>query len=257
MKKPEIAVFAASICLSSSAFAATAFTASVINPLAPGDNEEFSLVSFTTTAGTYDSLQVGTITSGFQSGSGGLYKRISGGANGVQTVGEAMNDDFISTGAFGNIKFDTSGNTDNNPDIADFSTTVINDGDNKVFYITENGGNDGPVVIFPLDSFGDPIAGWSTTINTGDWGAINTSTGYEHTTNEVTIGGTAFGLSDFTGGVGILTDVAGLRINLDTDADNVGNLDPSQIGVATLIPEPSSFVLSMLGALGLLRRRRN
>jgi hypothetical protein len=108
------------------------------------------------------------------------------------------------------------------------------------------------VIVLPLSGT-TPIAGWSLTINAGDYGAqtdkyrINLLPA-----SDVGARGVTFTLADFTGGAGELTGVTGLRFN-----DPGTTWDPLSAGrIVTSIPEPG--VLALVAALGVagLRRRR-
>jgi hypothetical protein len=166
----------------------------------------------------------------------------------ANTLGEpasptvAISDDFVTTNMFGlenNVLFSLN--------------TTVNDGDGKSFFLVEHIGNDDGITVTPT-SAGSAIGTWSLTLDAADYAAITTVATYDWENQGNALAGTVFTLADFSGGTGTLTGVDGLLIDGD------GRLDPALIGVASAVPEPSTYAaLAGVLALGvvMLRRRRS
>ncbi|QNN21873.1 hypothetical protein HED60_06155 [Planctomycetales bacterium ZRK34] len=109
------------------------------------------------------------------------------------------------------------------------------------------------VVVIPLAA-GSPIGTWSLTINPGDYGPqtalFNIQFAPTNALSDVGVRGVAFTLDDFTGDVGTLTGVDGLRF-----FDAGAGWDPITAGLALAIPEPASLSLLAMTGLMLIRRR--
>ena len=106
------------------------------------------------------------------------------------------------------------------------------------------------VVVMPLSS-GSPIASWSLTLDSADYGA-QTPLYNISWLSSVGARGVTFSLADFTGGSGELVAVDGLRFY-----DSGAAWDP--ISVGAIVPEPGTLALALLGAIFMAaagRRRR-
>lgn len=196
-------------------------------------------------------------------GSGTTFTAIQG-ATAVTSSGsegiffDALNEGLPAnnTEAFVGLSF-TRGRT--NMQQTDWSLPLtVNDGDPMGFFIGEislAGEQGDDVVVQPL-SGGTPIAGWTLSINPGNWGAQSSLWNSSNIPASIGARLTAFDLSDFTGGAGTLTGVDGLRL---LDPGPVA-FDPNLVGVySTVIPEPSTIGLIFAGfaVVSLSRRTRN
>ena len=123
---------------------------------------------------------------------------------------------------------------------------TVNAGDDTGFFFGEintPGQLGDAVTVIPLDGSGNAIGTWSLSITADDYG---TQGGLmDATVTDIHTRLTSFLLSDFTGGAGILTGVAGLRL-----VDNVGGVDfdPNVVGTFTGVTATSLNLSGKSGA---------
>ncbi|WP_425396482.1 PEP-CTERM sorting domain-containing protein [Aeoliella sp.] len=117
-------------------------------------------------------------------------------------------------------------------------------------------GGDDDLTIVPLDSSGNPISTYSLSIVPSDWGLIDPPPirigGNSLSQNFFKNVGTGFDLSDFTGGGGPLTGVAGIAVT------GPGGVDLAIAGVhgdLAPVPEPASILLLASASLVALAKR--
>lgn len=159
------------------------------------------------------------------------------------------------------IGLDVSNGIDNAISVDAFFGTTLNQEvpgqDNEIFMVEAFG--DDSIVVFPLDEEGNRIRDFKLEINTGqgnslfdtqgnfvsnikdigDWGDTGTdlAASIDFTSgsilDDINIVGVAFDLSDFQG-TGILTDVAGVRVQGTGVNSGLGSVDLAVIGYNTL-----------------------
>lgn len=219
---------------------ASAGAAVMTNPqFGPVVDEQYSLVGFDVNGVTYQPPQIATV----DAAPGSTYHNRGG--QGGSRVGEpastvaALNDAYITTGVF-------------NPGIVDFELpSVLTAGGDEVIYLTDFSTGD-PMTLTPLDGGGAPIGSWTLAVAASDFGEVLPSGTFtwNGTSQPQPISAFVFTLADFVGDPGVLTDVAGIRV----DGGEPG-LDPGQVGVAIPVPEPASLMLLAIGGAVMLRRR--
>jgi len=144
----------------------------------------------------------------------------------------------------GGLNATTGSNGIGNGVVVDFAQNV--DGGN--LFLTDLGGAD-MVTVLPLDSSGTPIGDFTLTVASGGGGSYGTiSWNIGAATGTSTLQGVLFNTSDFSG-TGALTGVEGIQL---TGA----SLDLMAVGIASVIPEPSSLALLLIGVCGMALRRR-
>ncbi len=184
------------------------------------------------------------------------------------------------------LGLDVSNGLDNATTLDAFFGTTLNDAGapglaNDIF-ITDLFGDDS-IRVLPLDKEGNPINDFELAINSGtgnflfdnqgnfvpqindigDWGDTNTDLTIfidrtsENVFDDINLAGVAFDLSDFQG-TGILTGVAGVRIQGTYVNSGQGSIDTGIIGYNTAgvaVPEPSSLGFSSVALVLLLAYR--
>ena len=221
-------------------FSANAATLAGIGTYSPGfdsspDPDGQTLVAVTRGGVTYTRIQGAT----FLANSG-----TAGTLFGAENDGTPVSTAIALTGL-------TTSNGRTNMAQTDFSLgTTVNAGSSAVFFFGEinTAGQDGDAVRVQPLAGGVPIGTWVLDIVAADYGPQSGLMDVTNGVPDIATRITTFQLQDFTGGVGTLTGVDGLRL-----LDNVGadDFDPNVVGVL-LIPEPSSLALWSLFAVAMV-----
>ncbi|WP_425396483.1 LamG-like jellyroll fold domain-containing protein [Aeoliella sp.] len=191
------------------------------------------MASFTNSSGTTSSLSHAIAATGrFQLHTSSGTVRNFWGANSTEIDGAAavLNLD-VSTGVLNSG--DSAASEDASVDVGGVGGTSMNfffanvlpdagaPGDGNDLFLVEiipnsGTGGDDDLTIVPLDTGGNPISTYSLSISPSDWGEISPPPirigGNSLSQNTFKNVGTGFDLSDFTGGVGPLTGVAGIAV---------------------------------------------